>query len=61
MSTSGWPGRYHAAREAHVAQRDDERFAHVAAWEYTGDGRAPERHIEPLEFEYVKPSQRSYK
>ena len=43
------------------AQRDDEHFAHVAAWEYTGDGRAPVRHVEPLEFEYVKPTQRSYK
>jgi succinate dehydrogenase / fumarate reductase flavoprotein subunit len=43
------------------AQRDDERFAHVAAWQYTGEDRPPVRQIEPLEFEYVKPSQRSYK
>jgi succinate dehydrogenase / fumarate reductase flavoprotein subunit len=43
------------------AQRDDERFAHVAAWEYTGDGRAPARHAEPLAFEYAHPAQRSYK
>ncbi len=43
------------------ARRDDERFAHVAAWEYTGDGREPIRHVEPLTFEYVQPSQRSYK
>jgi succinate dehydrogenase / fumarate reductase, flavoprotein subunit len=43
------------------AQRDDEQFAHVAAWEYGGDGKVPARHVEPLEFEYVKPSQRSYK
>jgi succinate dehydrogenase / fumarate reductase flavoprotein subunit len=43
------------------ALRDDEQFAHVAAWEYNGDGRVPTRHVEPLEFEYVKPSQRSYK
>jgi succinate dehydrogenase / fumarate reductase, flavoprotein subunit len=43
------------------AQRDDEHFAHVAAWEYAADGRAPVRHAEPLEFEYVKPTQRSYK
>jgi succinate dehydrogenase / fumarate reductase flavoprotein subunit len=43
------------------ARRDDEHFAHVAAWEYTGDGQAPRRHQEPLQFEYVHPSQRSYK
>jgi succinate dehydrogenase / fumarate reductase flavoprotein subunit len=43
------------------ALRDDERFAHVAAWEYQGEGRVPARHVEPLTFEYVHPSQRSYK
>jgi succinate dehydrogenase / fumarate reductase flavoprotein subunit len=43
------------------AQRDDEHFAHVAAWEYAGEGGPPVRHVEPLEFEYVKPTQRSYK
>jgi succinate dehydrogenase / fumarate reductase flavoprotein subunit len=43
------------------ALRDDEHFAHVAAWEYTGDGTAPRRHVEPLEFEYVHLAQRSYK
>jgi succinate dehydrogenase / fumarate reductase flavoprotein subunit len=43
------------------AMRDDEHFAHVTAWEYRGDDRAPGEHIEPLEFEYVHPTQRSYK
>ena len=43
------------------ALRDDESFAHVAAWEYAGDGALPVRNVEPLAFEYVKPSQRSYK
>ncbi len=43
------------------ALRDDERFCHVAAWEYQGPDRAPVRHVEPLAFEYVKPTQRSYK
>ncbi|MFN3485257.1 MAG: fumarate reductase/succinate dehydrogenase flavoprotein subunit [Planctomycetota bacterium] len=43
------------------ALRDDERFCHVAAWEYQGPDRPPVRHIEPLVFEYVKPTQRSYK
>jgi succinate dehydrogenase / fumarate reductase flavoprotein subunit len=43
------------------ALRDDESFTHVAAWEYAGDGARPVRNVEPLRFEYVKPSQRSYK
>jgi succinate dehydrogenase / fumarate reductase flavoprotein subunit len=43
------------------ALRDDEHFSHAAAWEYAGDGRMPIRNVEPLTFEYVKPSQRSYK
>jgi succinate dehydrogenase / fumarate reductase flavoprotein subunit len=41
--------------------RDDERFTHVAVWEYKGDEVAPERHIEQLEFNELKPKQRSYK
>src|SRR5690348_9030308 len=43
------------------ALRDDEHFAYVAAWEYTGDGKAPALHKEPLDFEYVHLAQRSYK
>ncbi|MDJ0840132.1 MAG: fumarate reductase/succinate dehydrogenase flavoprotein subunit [Acidobacteriota bacterium] len=43
------------------AKRDDENFAHVAAWEFKGDDAEPERHVEQLEFEEVKPTQRSYK
>ena len=43
------------------AQRNDEEFTYVAAWEYKGVGEAPALHKEALEFEYVKPSQRSYK
>jgi succinate dehydrogenase / fumarate reductase flavoprotein subunit len=42
-------------------KRDDERFSHVAAWEYQGAGRPPLRNIEPLNYEFVKPSVRSYK
>ncbi|WFE39517.1 fumarate reductase/succinate dehydrogenase flavoprotein subunit [Micromonospora sp. WMMD998] len=42
------------------AQRDDDRFAYVAAWEYAGGGE-PVLHKEDLTFEYVHPSQRSYK
>jgi len=47
--------------EERGSQRDDHQFCYVAAWEYTGDERTPKLHKEPLEFEYVKPSQRSYK
>jgi succinate dehydrogenase / fumarate reductase, flavoprotein subunit len=43
------------------ALRDDEHFSYVAAWEYTGVDNPPTLHKEPLEFEYVHPSQRSYK
>jgi len=43
------------------ALRDDEHFAYVAGWEYTGDLRSPRLHQEPLEFEYVHLAQRSYK
>ena len=43
------------------AKRDDERFMHVAAWEYKGEGVEPERHIEPLEYENIKVATRNYK
>ena len=43
------------------ALRNDERFAYVAAWEYAGPSADPILNKEPLEFESVKLSQRSYK
>jgi succinate dehydrogenase / fumarate reductase, flavoprotein subunit len=43
------------------AQRDDEHYSYVAAWEYRGPGNREELHKEPLVFNYVHPSQRSYK
>ena len=43
------------------ALRDDENFAYVAAWKYAGDGKSPVLYKEPLIFENVKLSQRSYK
>jgi succinate dehydrogenase / fumarate reductase flavoprotein subunit len=43
------------------ALRDDENFSYVAAWEFNGVGVSPTLHKEPLAFEYVKPTQRSYK
>ncbi len=43
------------------ALRDDEHFAFVSAWEWQGEGVAPIRHQEPLTFENVELTQRSYK
>jgi succinate dehydrogenase / fumarate reductase flavoprotein subunit len=43
------------------ALRDDAHFTYVAAWEFKGVGRQPELHKEPLEFNEVHPTQRSYK
>ncbi|HAN34730.1 MAG: fumarate reductase/succinate dehydrogenase flavoprotein subunit [Ilumatobacteraceae bacterium] len=43
------------------AQRDDEHFAHVAAWEFTGDPMHAVRHKEELEFETIHLAKRSYK
>jgi succinate dehydrogenase / fumarate reductase flavoprotein subunit len=43
------------------ALRDDENFCHVSAWEYRGADEEPVMHKEPLVFENVKLSQRSYK
>jgi succinate dehydrogenase / fumarate reductase, flavoprotein subunit len=43
------------------ARRNDDTFSYVAAWEYSGPGNQPILNKEPLAFEYVHPSQRSYK
>src|SRR5271154_5209592 len=43
------------------AQRDDEHYSYVAAWDYRGPGNEPTLSKEPLDFHYVHPSQRSYK
>jgi succinate dehydrogenase / fumarate reductase flavoprotein subunit len=43
------------------AERDDEHFAHVAAWEWTGDPMNATRNVEQLEFEAVHLATRSYK
>ena len=43
------------------AKRDDAHFAYTAAWEWRGAGRTPTLYKEPLAFEYVPLSQRSYK
>lgn len=43
------------------ALRDDENFAFVSAWEFTGAGNAPVLHKEPLVYEAIEMKQRSYK
>jgi succinate dehydrogenase / fumarate reductase flavoprotein subunit len=46
------------------AKRNDAEYQYAAAWEQTGGGTKDldwKLHKEPLEFDYVKPSQRSYK
>ncbi|MGV3641321.1 MAG: fumarate reductase/succinate dehydrogenase flavoprotein subunit [Adhaeribacter sp.] len=43
------------------ALRDDENYAYVAAWEFTGDDSEPRLNKEELKFENVKLTQRSYK
>ncbi|MFT5727476.1 MAG: succinate dehydrogenase / fumarate reductase flavoprotein subunit [Desulforhopalus sp.] len=51
--------REESQTEENEAKRDDENYSHVSVWEYTGE--EPKLHIEPLSFENVTPSQRSYK
>jgi len=43
------------------AKRDDDNFCHVSAWEYTGNGKEPIHHREPLVFENIELTARSYK
>ena len=43
------------------AQRKDDEFMYVAAWEYTGEDKDPELHKEPLVYEEVKVATRNYK
>jgi succinate dehydrogenase / fumarate reductase, flavoprotein subunit len=53
-------------REEHQTEdgecmRDDDKFAHAAVWEHTGEGNTPKRNVEPLTFDNVHLQQRSYK
>jgi succinate dehydrogenase / fumarate reductase flavoprotein subunit len=43
------------------AQRNDDEFLYVGAWEHKGEGNEPVLHKEPLVYEEVKLAQRSYK
>ena len=47
--------------EENEALRDDANYSYVAAWGFAGTGNRPVLHKEPLAFEYVHPTQRSYK
>ena len=53
--------REESVTEDGEALRNDEKFANVSIWEYLGEKKEPSLHIEPLVFENVKLSQRSYK
>lgn len=59
--SSGGHFREEYQTEDGEALRDDQNFAYVAAWEFKGVGAEPVLHKEALEFEFVKPSTRSYK
>ncbi|MDQ3247788.1 MAG: fumarate reductase/succinate dehydrogenase flavoprotein subunit [Chloroflexota bacterium] len=61
--TESWGGHFREESQTPdgEALRDDENFAYVAAWQYAGPEVAPILNKEPLNFEYVKLSQRSYK
>ncbi|MGD8961328.1 MAG: fumarate reductase/succinate dehydrogenase flavoprotein subunit [Desulfobacterales bacterium] len=53
--------REESQTEEGEAKRDDENFSHVSIWEHAGSDRKPNLHKEPLVFENVELSQRSYK
>jgi succinate dehydrogenase / fumarate reductase flavoprotein subunit len=53
--------REESQTEEGEALRDDDNFAYVAAWEYSGDHSKPILNKEHLEFEEVHLAQRSYK
>jgi succinate dehydrogenase / fumarate reductase flavoprotein subunit len=53
--------REESQTEEGEAKRDDENFSFVAAWEYAGEGNPAILNKEPLVFDEVHPTQRSYK
>ena len=53
--------RMESQTQENEALRDDQNFSHVAAWKYAGADQPPTKHTEELNFEYVPPTQRSYK
>ncbi|MEZ5225597.1 MAG: hypothetical protein R2710_02700 [Acidimicrobiales bacterium] len=53
--------REESQTEEGEAQRRDDEFSHVSAWEWHDPDTPQTKHREELTFDYVKPSQRSYK
>jgi succinate dehydrogenase / fumarate reductase flavoprotein subunit len=53
--------REESQTEENEAKRDDANYSHVSVWEHPGEDNQPEMHKESLTFEFVTPSQRSYK
>jgi succinate dehydrogenase / fumarate reductase flavoprotein subunit len=53
--------REESQTEENEAKRDDKNFSHVSVWEHVDEKTAPVMHKEQLTFEFVTPSQRSYK
>ncbi|MGB3211960.1 MAG: fumarate reductase/succinate dehydrogenase flavoprotein subunit [Desulforhopalus sp.] len=53
--------REESQTEENEAKRDDANYSHVSVWEHLGEDEPPALHKEPLTFEFVTPSQRSYK
>ncbi len=53
--------REESQTEENEAKRDDANYSHVSVWEHLGEDKPPEMQKEPLTFEFVTPSQRSYK
>lgn len=54
------PEVINGSTQAGEAKRHDEHFSHVSAWQFNGAGVAPTLHKEPLVYETVKASIRSY-
>jgi succinate dehydrogenase / fumarate reductase flavoprotein subunit len=59
--SAGGHFREESQTEEGEALRDDDNFRFVSAWEHAGVGQDATLHTEPLEFAYVKLTQRSYK
>ena len=59
--SAGGHFREESQTEEGEALRDDERFSHVAAWEWGGDPSSSIHHTEELQFDNVALTQRSYK
>jgi succinate dehydrogenase / fumarate reductase flavoprotein subunit len=53
--------REESQTEENEAKRDDANYSHVSVWEHLGENDQPKLHKEALTFEFVTPSQRSYK